>query len=342
MIAAKRPSFEELREALSPRLANALAASTGFGSVHPLTKKFAERSDLAVTDGVEKWLVRGNNHRPAAVVLVSSPNATGLVARGMQRAREAKMLLGPLLGQVILTPICEGEVASLSFAALPYCQPLATSRLMAMMQRRRLRGVVLEWLRDATSTTVQDTPGDRVEAEFVRPLKKLCDDAALPESFRTTAREALDRLEAGRWLPKHVLMHNDLWLGNLLIDNRNVTGRAGRPWAERFVIIDWPGAAIEGYGMYDLLRFAQTMKLSGEGLREEVGAHCAILGCEPIDARSHLMAALGYLLLHIEHFPKPAFVRTAMSCLWTLESVVSTVASGEQRGLSSPRREVVA
>lgn len=342
MMAAKRPSFEELRVALSPRLASALAASTGFGSMHPLTKKFAERSDLAVADGVEKLLVRGQNHRPTAVLLVSSPNATGLVARGMQRAREAKMLLGPLLGQVILSPICEGDVAGLSFAALPYCQPLATSKLRAVLQRRRLRGVVLSWLRDATSTTVQDTPGDRVESEFVKPLRMLSDDADLPDSFRAAARESLDRLDAGRWLPKHVLTHNDLWLGNLLIDHRNVTGRAGRPWAERFVIIDWPGAAIEGYGLYDLLRFAQTMKLSGDALRDEVRVHCAILGCEPADARSHLMAALGYLLLHIEHFPKPAFVRTAMSCMATLEGVESLTASSGHGSLASPRREVVA
>lgn len=342
MMAAKRLSFEELRLALSPRLAVALAGSTGFGSMHPLTKKFAERSDLVVADGVEKLLVRGSDHRPAAVVLVSAPKATGLVARGMQRAREAKMLLGPLLGQVILSPICEGDVAGLSFAALPYCQPLASSRLRAMMQRRRLRGVVLGWLRDATSTTVQDPPGDRFEAEFLRPLRMLCDDLELPDAFRAAAREALDRLDAGRWLPKHVLMHNDLWLGNFLIDNRNVTGRAGRPWAERFVIIDWPGAAIEGYGLYDLLRFAQTMKLSVEALREEIRRHCAILGCEPVDARSHLMAALGYLLVHLEHFPKPAFVRTALSCLATLESVESLAASASDHPLNSPRREVAA
>jgi hypothetical protein len=341
MITAQRLPFEELREALTPTLTAALASTNGIGSIAPFHKKVAERDDLAVLDGVEKLLVRGADKRPAAVVLVSSPQAPGLVARGMQRAREAKMLLGPQLGQVILSPLCEGDVAGLTYTVLPYCKPLSNSKLRAMMQRRRLRPVVLTWLRDATALTAAEPSSDRVEASFGQPLRRLAGDAELPSELRALGRDASARLESGGFSPRHVLMHNDLWLGNILIDDRNVTGRAGRAWEERFVIIDWPGAVIEGYGFYDLLRFAQTIKLAGDSLRREVRAHCGILGCEPRDARSHLAAALGCLLIHLEHFPKPAFARTAMGCLQLLESVEPPVTS-TRHALSRSGTEVAA
>lgn len=341
MIAAMRPSLDDLRLIIAPKVASALTSTTGFGSIAPLKKMVGERDDLAVLDGVEKLLVWGADGRPAAVVLVSSPKAPGLVARGMQRAREAKMLLGPQLGQVILSPLCEGEAAELSFAALPHCQPLSNSKLIALMQRRRLRPVVLTWLRDATALTAAEPPPDRIESAFVRPLRRLAEDVELPAELRELGRNALERLDAGAFSPRQVLMHNDLWLGNILIDDRNVTGRAGRAWAERFVIIDWPGAVIEGYGFYDLLRFAQTIKLSGDSLAREVRAHCGIFGCEPADARSHLSAALGWLLINLEHFPKPAFARTAMGCLTLLDGVLPPVTPARHSALR-PKAETTA
>jgi len=46
-----------------------------------------------------------------------------------------------------------------------------------------------------------------------------------------------------------------------------------------------------------------------------VATHCQLLRCGPEDAVSHLMAALGYISTHLEHFPLDEFSRMADSCL---------------------------
>ena len=320
-ITSAAPTPDALCRLLAPRLKSELRESTGFSSIAPLAKAASERSDFSVADGVAKLLVRGADHVPVAVVLVASPKAPGLVARGMQRAREAKIILGPRLGQVILAPLLEGRLEGLTFAALPYCRPLTTARILWSLQRRRIRPVILDWLRDATAATAQELTEEKIEKGFLSPLRRFGDDPEMPRPLRDAARETLRRLELGRWSPRHVLMHNDFWQGNLLIDDRNVTGRGGEPWPRRFVIIDWPGAAIEGYAMHDLLRFARAVALKPNALRREILAHCGILQCTPADAASHLVAAFAHLADHLEHFPKPAFIRTAVACWESLRSV---------------------
>lgn len=334
-----RLTLDDLCRTLAPRLKSELRDSTGFSAITPLVKKVGERSDLAVADGVSKLLVRGTDHTPAAVVLVSSPKAPGLVARGMQRAREAKLLLGPKLGAAILTPLAEGEVEGLTFAALPHCRPLTTARILWTLQRRRIRPLILDWLREATAATMQTPSAAKIYKGFISPLQRFAGDADIPRPLRDAADGALSRIESGRWSPRHILMHNDLWQGNILIDDRNVTGRASEPWAKRFVIIDWPGAAIEGYGLHDLLRFARAVALNTAALRQEILAHCRILECEPIDASSNLVAAFAYLADHLEHFPKPAFIRTAMACWESLASVGALAES--DRASATPKKASV-
>jgi hypothetical protein len=206
----------------------------------------------------------------------------------------------------------------LSFAALPHCRSLGESRLVWYWQRRALRPVVFEWLRRATEKTLHQPGADELDGSFGAPLRHLSKLAAMPDDVRRAATTALDRLERGVWRPKHVLMHNDLWEGNILIDDANITDRAGRPWTERFVVIDWPGAVLKGYAIYDLIRLSRGMALSGRRLREEIEAHGRILGCDVEDAGSHLLAALGFLGTHLEHFPPEAYRRTTITCLGIL------------------------
>lgn len=315
-----RPTLDQVATELRESLRDVLADGRGFGSMRPLSVSGAAVEPL-VPDHVTKWLIRDRVDQPRAVVLCSSPVAPGLVSRGMQRAREAKRALGPDLSRVILDPLHEGEVLGLSYAVLPFGRPLSESRWIRAWQRRRLLPTVLDWLRGAARATLREAVGAEVEAEFERPLRHLADLAAFPGLLRSAADDAVSTLQAARWTPRHVLMHNDFWDGNLLIDVQNATGRANRPWRERFLIIDWPGAQVRGYGFYDLLRFAKAMSLSQNRLANEVAAHCAILGCDPVHAKCHLLAALGHLELHRERFPWEHYVRTALACWETLTAV---------------------
>ena len=132
---------------------------------------------------------------------------------------------------------------------------------------------------------------------------------------------AIERIHDGSFHPCHVMSHNDLWAGNILIDHRGVTGsRAGGP-GRRFVIIDWPGATLRGFAIVDLVRFARAIPLGRRRFRREVTRHCRILECEFQDAMSHLLAGMGNILKHREHFPLPLFIATSEDCLALLKSI---------------------
>ena len=307
--------LEQLKQDLSAPLTRAFADQALVGEISLLRPLKAVRDDSA------KLLVKDLAGNPIAVVLCSSPLTPWLVARGMERTRLAKQALSPDLGRVILDPLLEGEIRGLSYAVLPYCQPLSNSRLVWPVQRALLSPHVFQWLERVTEATATKVHPKQIEPNFMEPLKHLAELEEMTKRVRVAARQAINRLGDGHWTPRHVLMHNDLWKGNILLDHRQVSRFGKRLRTERFVIIDWMGAMIKGYGMYDLIRLAESLKLGNRELRKQITTHCEFLDCDFTDARSHLLASLGYLGMHLEHFPLPRFVQMADSCLQKIEQI---------------------
>lgn len=295
-----------LAEELVGPVADALITTAWIGSI----ESFGD--DKPVEDQTFKFLVRSSGGAPVAVVLCSPVVSPDLIARGMLKAVEAKSALGPELGRAVLTPIAEGEVRKLSYAVLPYGEPLAENWLKWWLQRRRLRPAVLNWLRGLTRQTMRDVSEADKHARFIRPLRHLSQLTGASAAVRSAAKQGLERLEQDRWKPRFVLMHNDLWKGNFLLD-----GQGG------FVIIDWPGAMFDGYAVYDLARLAGSFGLSAKALGGQLQAHCRVLGCEPRDALSHLAAGLGHLSQNLEHFPMRLFLPLADQCVRRASSAVS-------------------
>lgn len=313
--AADQPTVEEFRRLVTEPLSDVLAEGERLGRFALLCPA------SSIGDSVLKFAIRNTNGRPIAVALCSSPNSPSLVARGMQRARQAKQALGPELGRVILTPMLEGDVHGLSYTVLPYCTPLSTSRLWWRRQRSRLQPAVLTWLASSALATARRPDRAELEVDFEKPLRHLADLSVMTDRVRTVAEWALARLTTRNWWPQYMLMHNDLWKGNILIDNRCVTGDPNRPWNERFVIIDWPGGQVDGYPMFDLIRLAQSLAIGHRQLHAEVVTHCRLLGCEPMDAYAYLAVAIGSMGLQLEHFPVEHYVRMSHACVEALDAV---------------------
>ena len=217
----------------------------------------------------------------------------------------------PELGRVILRPLTEGRVLGLSFAVLPYCEPLSDWSPVWRIQRRRLRRGLFDWLRLTAQQTVAEVEPDRIERDFLRPLEHLVELEAMTDRVCAAAGGAIERLRNGVWRPRYVLMHGDLFRRNILIDVSNASASRRRRWVRRFVVIDWPGARLDGYAICDLIRLAQSMKLPGRRLLDEVRRHCRLLQCEALDACSYLLAGLGHLGMNLEHFPREHYVRAA-------------------------------
>jgi hypothetical protein len=310
----EKPTADEVSLWLAAPLADALGSRYGPLHASPLS------GGNMVADGTTVLLLRDDVQRPQAVVLCSAPIAPDMVQRAMQRAHQAKVALGERNGVLILDSLAQGSVRGLSYAVLPYCNSISESRIMRWGQRALLRPLMFDWLRRVVQSTVQGVERAAIEPAFCEPLRRLAALEMASDRLRAAATDACARLDSGAWQPRHVLMHGDLWQGNILI---RTAGRSAQRWRERAVVTDWAGSKVDGHAIYDLIRLAQSMRLPAKALQVELVQHCRMLGCEPADARSHLLAALGYIMMNLEHFPMERYLQMASSCLTTLDEAMA-------------------
>jgi len=310
-----RPGVAELTERLGDQLAALCTPRARQVVLAPLP--YTPRDDaptaLRVSDA---------HGRPVAAMLCSAPQAPGMVARAMRRAADARALLGEQDARHILEPLLQGRVRGLSYAVLPWCESLSAFRPLWALQRAALRPALLDWLLRLTQRTVREPVPDEREARFAAPLQHLAGSSAVGARARAAARQALQRLARGEWRARTVLMHGDLWKGNLLLRPRRSVLDAHR-WADRFVVIDWPGAEVHGHAFYDLVRLSRSLGLRPDALRHEIARHCAALGCSPDDALASLLAALGQIGMALEHFPPARYAAMVDECVDTLAAALA-------------------
>ena len=306
-----RPTIADLIQWLDEPLADALGEGYGQLEISLLSQ------GTTVADGTTVLLLRDTGGHPHAVVLCSAPISPDMVQRAMNRAHQAKVILGASAGAPILDPLVQGSVRGLSYAVLPYCSKLSGSRPVWWIQREFLRTSIFDWLWRATACTVRDVEPAAIDRSFGKPLQYMASLKPISDRLRAAASLAAERLDVGTWMPRYVLMHGDLWKGNILIRSQ---GRDFQ-WlklADRFVIIDWAGSEIYGYAIYDLVRLSESIRLNARTLRREVDRHCRLLRCEPADATSYLLAALGHIAMNLDHFPIDRYAHMAESCYSTL------------------------
>jgi len=311
------PILADLGRLLEEPLADALSPRYGKLEISLLSHT------SMVADGTTVLLLRDSAGQRRAVAICSAPAAPDMVRRAMNRAREAKAILGASIGAPILDPLAERSVEGLSYAVLPYCKKLSEFRAVWWPQRALLRPLILDWLARVTECTTRGVEPAITHRDFAERLQRMASLKPLSEGLRAAAKWSAARLDDGAWTPRHVLMHGDLWKGNILIRPANGVAEQWR-WRERFVIIDWGGWEIHGYPIYDLVRLAQSIRLPARGLRSEVYRHCQLLGCEPADAKSNLLAALGHIHLNLEHLPFGRFAHIADNTLTTLERALAS------------------
>ena len=263
-------------------------------------------------DATTKVLIQTITKRPVAVIICSRPVAPELIARGIQMAEQIRVLIGEPLGEAIIKPLGHGEVDGRSYVILPYCRDLSTCRPIRIAQRLRIQRPLLTWLRLATAKAAEKhRSGPSVSQSYAAVLAHLERQRLFDQGIQAAIRHALKRLDADKWRPCHAFDHNDLHLGNIMLPVRS--GLNGRPQFP-LVLIDWVGANPKGFGIYDLIRLARSVNLSPRALRRELTAHSGALHCELEDIGGHLLAALGRLHQHLEHFPEQRFVAMVNAC----------------------------
>ncbi len=272
------------------------------------------RGDL--TDSTEVFLATTGGVRLGAV-LWSPAAAPQAVAQSMAKATAAASALDPSPASHVLLPLAQGCIDGRSYAILPYCKPLSSFRPLWWLQRRTARRFVTRWLQEVCRATASPVSSTDAEASFEQPLARLAACEALSPRVREAARSARRRLLSGAWQAQHVLMHADLWRGNVLV--RAPTDNAAQGWGERLCLIDWGASEIRGYALFDLVRATDAFRIDRVSGARELARHCEILQCELVDAPSHLAAALAHVFCHLGQFPLQRFAQMADHCCSTLD-----------------------
>lgn len=272
------------------------------------------RGDLA--DSTSIHLAKDGAGRPLGVVLWSPGSAPEAVGESMRKAATAAAALPAAAASHVLLPVAQGRVEGRSYAVLPYCKSLSDFRPMWWLQRRTAGRFVTSWLREVCKTTVSTVSSAAVEASFEKPLARLAACEHVGPQVREAARSAQRRLLSGAWQARHVLMHADLWKGNLLV--RAPSPGAAEPWGERLCLIDWGASEVLGHALFDLLRATEAFRIESGSAARELAGHCEILQCEAVDAQSHLAAALAHVFCHLGRFPVQRFASMAEACCATL------------------------
>jgi hypothetical protein len=262
---------------------------------------------VGVTDDPNKFLIETSEGRPEAVLIQAPRAAPGIVLRGVERAQQAARLLGPGLGSAVLLPALSGEFEGLSYAVIPWNRPLTDSRWLWRAQRVWIAPRVVRWLTRALEVTARPIPERQLRERVQLPLEQLAASKVFSESTRRGAKNALARLFDGRWKPRSVLVHGDLWKGNILLPS----GPDPRQAACGFYLIDWATAEASGFAFWDFARVSMSLALPRPWSRRIALRHCEILRCDAVDAVSYLLAAIADLGTKLEHMPVPLYVRTS-------------------------------
>jgi len=294
-------------------LSNPLESLLGEKANSNLMSFLSEPKD--VTDDTTKVLVRDSSKRKKLVIILSSEVNATLIARCVNNVNQTKQLLGQKLGNHIIDILFSGSLKGLSYMILPYCEPLSNKKYIFGIQKRLLKDVLLSWLLRATKKSARIVTSEEKENNYIVSLKYLADNATMPDDVRSIAEQGIENLISGKWIPKHTFMHNDFWLGNILMKKGKNKNNCPRTWKKRFVIIDWAGSQIDGFPIYDLIRLARSLSIKKGYLYKEIEKYRQSLECDYFDIKSYLLAALGNIGLKLEGFPYHRYIAAVNDCI---------------------------
>ncbi len=238
-------------------------------------------------DGQKRFVAFNLAGSPVIIIAISLPKYPEL----LRVAAECALQAHARLGASVPAPLEMGISDGVYFVITRYCHP--RNRWEIYRQSRQ----VLTWLSEVTRRTVVVPLPEEIEREFVQPLLALSQYSELQQKERDGVQGVLSELKSGRWRPRLVLMHNDLHRGNILKASELDT----HDWP--FVIIDWGGLRLAGYGVNDLIQLALDLKLSPAELAPQLKIHCELLKCNPLQLRYYLLCAFGFFLLNPSFCP---------------------------------------
>jgi hypothetical protein len=201
-------------------------------------------------------LVPSHAHRPALAIKAPTTDGAAAAVAAEQRLLDAlhAMPLGPLARTLprVLDQVDFGGRPAAVMTALAGV-PMSTRYLRWRHTARPERvaadfAAVASWLAGFQASTAQRTAGLDMDCGVTSALRRrFGEDAGLPRDL-----ECLSRIHArlAREAVPRTAVHGDLWMGNVLMAGRDVSG-----------VVDWEAGTTAGEPVRDVVRFAHMYAL---------------------------------------------------------------------------------
>lgn len=261
-----------------------------------------------VADGTVAFSVDSKSRGKGIVFLVSNDAFPEVVGEDVAQAREIATRVSPQVSRHILTPLHEGRIGEVTYAAYHRLSPISNFGLVRILQKRRVTKMLFPWIIGlARETRVARYRSAEIERYFEHPLLSLRDDEEVSIAVRDRADRFLGLIRAGSPNLFTALQHGDLWIGNILFERKPFQNL--NPALGNFAVIDWRSARADGYPCIDLVRFCSSVYKTGARSNDKcVLAYREALELDPIDFQIHCLSSLGRLANELNQMPKKLFV----------------------------------
>jgi hypothetical protein len=293
--------------ALDPIIISALAKQLGVDAQEIIVQ--ALKTEALVSDATHKFLIyTAKNKQPKAFVLVSSTQKPNAIKSGHMKLCDLANKVGSKLAQNLLMPLEIGESNGLSYSIAAYHRPLHTTFLLKQIDNWRVRARLINWVIDVANITKVKANAVEAETQFIQPLLALSQAKGLKQAHKNIALEAIEAIKNGTWRPCFVSAHNDLWRGNVLSSD-----------SAKFVLVDWDGVTLKGYAFYDLVRVADSFKLSKAKFQVALQQYCGVMACDTKQANYYLISAFAFLYSDLGNWQYERFLILLNDCMQYFE-----------------------
>lgn len=236
-------------------LVNAISSHIGYDEHDISVKNMTDQK--MVKDATLKYLVLDKLGNKIAFILMSNDDFPDAVKLAVQAAQKARQIVGDTLAGLVVVPSYVGHIGEKSFAVFPCLIPLRSGRFARFIARKNMVHKVLNWLELVSKKTTRQIANEGLQNLVAAPLLWISTCSLIPKDIQSDSLMALKAMESGRWNPKCVFSHNDLWSGNVLIEP-SLGGSIAPYGIGEPRIIDWLSSSEDGIPGYDLINYANS------------------------------------------------------------------------------------
>jgi hypothetical protein len=293
----------DIVEACSSRLEGVLE----IGSVRPIGRPSFKGG---VADATQAFFVDGASRRDDCVLILSNPQFPEMVDQAVTKAKDARVRLGPQLGEVVCTPLVNGRWEGRSYAVYSRLEGFSSNRYLRRLQVVSSERGIFDWLVNVFHHTREECAEreDRHQ-NFLKPLQTLSGDEDLSSLVRASTATLEGEVSHGRARAFKCLQHGDFWHGNVLFSRGPIAALS--PIQKNFHVIDWAGSRLSGYPGIDALRFAISAFGQGSFASKKVRNFVRLVDLSDVEFSLSCFCALGWLASNLNEFPKDRFNKMA-------------------------------